>query len=563
MKMSGADLIVECLCEQGVDRVFGYPGGQVIPLYDALYKNKDRIRHILTAHEQGASHAADGYARSTGKVGVCIATSGPGATNLVTGLATAYMDSSPVIAITGNVPLSLLGKDSFQEVDITGITMPITKHNYIVKDKAELASTIREAFHIALSGRPGPVLIDIPKNIQTDECDYTPQSLKPITKDISRLRESDLDKAEEFIRGAKKPLCYIGGGVISANASEELNTFLKLIDAPVCTSLMSLGAVPSDSERNTGMVGMHGTRLSNLSINNCDLLIVIGARFSDRVISKGSAFARQAKILQLDIDPAEFNKNILSHAHVVGDVKEILKRLNARFKTPLEHKEWMAKISSDRRRFPTLVSSEAGRARDILRSLDKVLTKIGGSYVTTEVGQHQMWAAQFMYHNAPRHFLTSGGLGTMGFGTGAAIGTQIAHPSARIVNIAGDGSFRMNCNELATIARYRLPIVILIFNNHCLGMVRQWQTLFFERHYSETTLDTPLDWVTLAKAYGVEGMRLKADDDAEAILQAAFELGKAVVVDCEIPLDDKVLPMVAPGASISDMMGFIEEEDEN
>ena len=556
--MTGAQAIVEVLIEQGVDTVFGYPGGQVIPLYDALWENRGRIRHILTAHEQGASHAADGYARSTGKAGVCIATSGPGATNLVTGLATAYMDSSPVIAITGNVPVNLLGKDSFQEVDITGITMPITKHNFIVKKDEDLVPTLREAFRIALSGRPGPVLIDVPKNIQTDEVEYTRGEKVSITRDTSRLREEDLEKAVKLLEASSRPMCYIGGGVIRSDASQELAAFLEKTDSAVCASLMGLGAVRADNPRFTGLVGMHGTKLSNMSINNCDLLIVIGARFSDRVISKGSTFARQARILQLDIDPAEFNKNILSHVHVVGDVKEILTHLNGRI-TQKDNSAWMAELAQNRRRYPVKVTSQSRRAREILRALGHELRQLDETYVTTEVGQHQMWAAQFLRHTAPRHFITSGGLGTMGFGTGAALGTQIAHPEARVVNIAGDGSFRMNCNELATIARYRLPVVILVFNNHALGMVRQWQTLFYDGHYSETTLDTPLDWVMLAKAYGVEGMRLTRDDDPARVVHEALSLGGPVVVDCEIPLDDKVFPMVAPGASISDMMGFVEE----
>ncbi|MDD5973203.1 MAG: biosynthetic-type acetolactate synthase large subunit [Spirochaetales bacterium] len=560
MQITGAQLIIECLCEQGVDRVFGYPGGQVIPLYDALYLNRDRIKHILTAHEQGASHAADGYARSTGKVGVCIATSGPGATNLVTGLATAYMDSSPVVAITGNVPVNLLGRDSFQEVDITGVTMPITKHNYIVKDKNELASTLREAFRIAKEGRPGPVLVDIPKNIQQDLIDYEKVEIEPIKRSTSRLRDDDIEKAINLIAASDRPMCYIGGGVIRSDASSELLDFIEKIDAPVCSSLMGLGAVPSKNERFTGMVGMHGTKVSNLLINSCDLLIVIGARFSDRVISKGTTFATQAKILQLDIDPAEFDKNIVSDSHVIGDVKEILTILNSRL-DKRDHKDWMERVADLKRRFPMKVTLESKRPREILRALDKVLSEEKDAFVATEVGQHQMWAAQYLKHNKPRHFLTSGGLGTMGFGTGASIGAQVANPEARVVNVAGDGSFRMNCNELATIARYKLPIVILVFNNHCLGMVRQWQNLFFQKHYSETTLDTPLDWVMLANAYGVKGMRLKADDDALAVLKSAFELGEGVVVDCEIPIDDKVLPMVAPGASINDMMGFIDNEE--
>ena len=556
MKMTGADIIVECLIEEGVDTVFGYPGGQVIPLYDALYKNRGRIRHILTAHEQGASHAADGYARSTGKIGVCIATSGPGATNLVTGLATAYMDSVPMVAITGNVPLSLLGRDSFQEVDIRGITLTITKHNYIVKDIADLADTIREAFRIAKEGRPGPVLIDVPKDIQVGECEFENKPVSEPEPVSARLREKDLEEAVRLIVNAERPMCYIGGGVIRSDAAEELREFVELIDAPVGSSLMGLGAIDSSSERFTGMIGMHGTRLSNLTINRCDLLIVIGARFSDRVISNGSTFAKQARILQIDVDPAEFNKNIISSVHVVADVGVALRKLIEMIGKKLDHKEWMETVGRGRKRFPVKVASDAARSREILEALDRVFPEDG--YVTTEVGQHQMWAAQFLHSRQPRHFLTSGGLGTMGYGTGAAIGAQVSHPDKRVINIAGDGSFRMNANELATISRYRLPVMILIMNNHALGMVRQWQTLFYDGHYSETTLDTPLDWVKLAEAYGVKGMRILPEDDPEEVLRKAIALNEAVVIEAIIPTDDKVYPMVAPGASISDMIGYQE-----
>ena len=541
-----------------MDTVFGYPGGQVIPLYDAIYRNKGRIRHILTAHEQGASHAADGYARSTGKPGVCIATSGPGATNLVTGLATAYMDSVPMVAITGNVPMALLGKDSFQEVDIAGITLSITKHNYIVKRVEDLASTIREAFYIAKEGRPGPVLIDVPKNVQEAVYEFENAPVREVLPVQSRLRSKDLAAAAELIKASERPMCYVGGGVIRSDASAILNEFLERIDAPVGSSLMGLGAVSPSSPRFTGMIGMHGTRLSNVSINNCDLLIVIGARFSDRVISKSSTFARQARIIQIDVDPAEFNKNIMTEIHVVADIKIALERLLELLPESLSHSEWMAEIAEKRARFPMKVSTASSRAKGIMEALDSVLPE--DSYITTEVGQHQMWAAQFLQKHRPRRFLTSGGLGTMGYGTGASIGTQVSHPGSRVVNIAGDGSFRMNCNELATIARYQLPIIILVMNNHALGMVRQWQTLFYDHHYSETTLDTPLDWVTLAKAYGIEGMRMLPEDDPKEVLEKAVKLGKAVVIDAVIPTDDKVYPMVAPGASISDMIGYLDLE---
>ena len=553
--MTGAEIIVECLVHEGVDTVFGYPGGQVIPLYDALYLNKGRIHHVLTAHEQGASHAADGYARSTGKVGVCIATSGPGATNLVTGLATAYMDSVPVVAITGNVPLSLLGRDSFQEVDIQGITLTITKHNYIVKKIEDLQDTIIEAFHIAREGRPGPVLIDIPKDMQVGESDLKPFPEKEI--EIPREpRAKDIEAAAELIRKAKKPMCYVGGGVIRSDSSAELRKFVDLIDAPVGSSLMGLGAIESSSPRFTGMIGMHGTRLSNLSISNCDLLIVVGARFSDRVISKSSTFAKKAKIIQIDVDPAEFNKNIMSEVHIISDIKTGLNALMKAIGEPLEHKEWMATIQEKRAKYPVKVASDAKRPKEILEALDRVFPADG--FVTTEVGQHQMWAAQFLHSREPRHYLTSGGLGTMGFGTGAAIGAQVANPGKRVINIAGDGSFRMNANELATIARYKLPVIVLLMNNHVLGMVRQWQTLFYEKHYSETTLDTPLDWVKLAEAYGVKGMRILPEDDPEKVLKEAVEYGGPVVIEAIIPTDDMVYPMVAPGASIDDMIGYAE-----
>ena len=556
MQISGAQIIIECLVEQGVDTVFGYPGGAVLPLYDALYQNRDRIRHILTSHEQGAAHAADGYARSTGKVGVCISTSGPGATNLVTGIATAYMDSVPLVALTGNVIVPLLGKDSFQEVDITGITMPITKHNFIVKDVKDLAPTMRRAFRIAQEGRPGPVLIDLPKDITVHTTDYERETIEAIVPGIDRLREKSLQQALELIKSSERPMCYVGGGAIRAKASEELSEFLTLIDSPACTSLMGSGAISSLDARFTGLVGMHGTKVSNMLVSACDLLIVIGARFSDRVVSKASSFARNARIIHIDVDPAEIDKNIKSYCNVVGDVKVVLSELNRRLESPISHPRWMEQVADYKRRYPIRVDNESARSKEILKALQSVLPP--NFFIVTEVGQHQMWAAQFLKHVQPGHFLTSGGLGTMGYGTGAAIGAQVGNPKSRVVNVAGDGSFRMNCNELATIARYRLPIVILLMNNKTLGMVRQWQTLFFSGNYSETTLDTPIDWMGLAAAYGVKGMRLGKDDDPQAVLKAALDLGEAVLVDCEIPVDDKVYPMVAPGAPIDEMLGVPE-----
>jgi acetolactate synthase-1/2/3 large subunit len=556
MQMTGAQIIIECLVEQGVDTVFGFPGGAVLPLYDALYQNQSRIRHILTSHEQGASHAADGYARSTGKVGVCIATSGPGATNLVTGIATAYMDSVPLVAITGNVTTQLLGKDSFQEVDITGITMPITKHNFIVKNVADLAKTIRKAFKIAQEGRQGPVLIDVPKDVTVHTADFVPQVPEKLEPRTERLSEKSMETALDLIKHAQRPMCYVGGGVIRAKASEELSRFLENIDSPACTSLMGCGAVNSYSPRFTGLVGMHGTKVSNMCVSSCDLLVVIGARFSDRVVSKASSFAKNAKIIHIDVDPAEIDKNIKTYCHVVGDVKVVLDQLNKRIEKPMLHQGWMEQVAEYKKRYPIRVDSESARSKEILKALQSVLPP--NFFIVTEVGQHQMWAAQFLKHVQPAHFLTSGGLGTMGYGTGASIGAQVGNPESRVVNVAGDGSFRMNCNELATIARYRLPVIILLMNNHTLGMVRQWQTLFFDKHYSETTLDTDINWVALASAYGVKGMHIRKEDDPKPILQAALDMGEAVVIDCEIPVDDKVYPMVAPGASIEDMLGVEE-----
>ena len=556
MKLRGAEIILECLLEQGVDTVFGFPGGAVLPLYDALYSYRDRINHILTSHEQGAAHAADGYSRSTGKVGVVFATSGPGATNLVTGIATAYMDSVPVVAITGNVTVPLLGKDSFQEVDITGITMPVTKHNFIVKDVNDLAKTIRLAFRIAQEGRPGPVLIDVPKDVTVEYAEYERQVIEPMKPRSDRISEQALSAALELIHSAERPVCFVGGGVVRARASKELTEFIEKIDAPVCASMMGIGAIPTTSTRYTGMVGMHGTKVSNMIVSMCDLLIVIGSRFSDRVVSKASAFARGANIIHIDVDPAEIDKNITATVGIVGDVRIVLKELNRRIDKQISSNGWMDQVYSYKERFPIRIESENQRSKEVLKALQKVLPE--GAFVVTEVGQHQIWAAQFLKHTQCGHFLTSGGLGTMGYGTGSAIGAQVGNPEARVVSVAGDGSFKMNCNELATIARYRLPVVILIMNNQTLGMVRQWQTLFFNSHYSETTLDTPIDWVMLANAYGLKGMRITKEQDPLPILKEAFALNEAVVIDCEIPTDDKAYPMVAPGASIEEMLGVKE-----
>jgi acetolactate synthase-1/2/3 large subunit len=552
MKMRGAKILIECLKEQGVDTIFGFPGGAVLNIYDELYKNSNSIRHILTAHEQGAAHAADGYARATGKVGVCFATSGPGATNLVTGIATAYMDSSPMVAITGNVPVPLLGKDSFQEVDIAGVTMPITKHNYIVKDVKDLADTIREAFYIAQEGRPGPVLIDIPKDVTLLEADYEYTEPKQISRHGERISAEDIKNAAHMIREAQQPFIYVGGGAVRSKASKQLIEFAEKISAPVGASLMGKGAFPAVHDQYTGMIGMHGSKVSNMSVSNCDLLIVIGARFSDRVVSRADRFAMKAKILHIDVDPAEINKNIRAYHHVIGDVKEVLTRLNETLDEKIHHTAWLEKVYGWKKKYPIRVTTENKRPKDIIQALNK-LTE-GKALIVTEVGQHQMWAAQFYKYTEPGTFITSGGLGTMGFGTGAALGAQVGRPDKRVINIAGDGSFQMNCNELATLAKNNIPVVILLMNNHTLGMVRQWQTLFYDKRYAHTTLDHSIDWVKLAEAFGAQGMSLPADAEIEPILQKALDLNKPVVIDCEIPIDDKVLPMVAPGSSIDDVI---------
>ncbi len=552
MKLSGAEIIIACLKEQKVDTVFGFPGGAVLYIYDSLYKHRDEVTHVLTAHEQGAAHAADGYARVTGKVGVVIATSGPGATNLVTGLATAYMDSIPVVAITGNVPTQLLGKDSFQEVDIAGITMPITKHNYIVKDVNDLAGIIREAFDIARSGRPGPVLIDVPKDITVHETDYNAVEVDTTPQIVNRFSDKDIGKTISMIKEAKHPMAYIGGGAILSGAQKEVKTFLDMYDIPTGVSLMAYGVIDQADPKFTGMIGMHGSKVSNIAVSHCDLLIVIGARFSDRVVSKVSEFAKKAKVLHIDIDPAEINKNVMTHHNVIGNVKDILARLNEGLSAPISHTEWMQQIAAWKTEHPVRVQGEAKRPYEVLKALSDVAPD--NTAIVTEVGQHQMWAAQFYRHTPVGKFLTSGGLGTMGYGTGASMGAQFGAPRRRVVNVAGDGSFKMNCNELATISRYRLPIIILIMNNHTLGMVRQWQTFFYDNRYAETTLDTEIDWVKLAEAYGVTGMRMTANDDPAEVLQKAFDLNGPVVIDCEINIDDKVFPMVAPGSSIIDMI---------
>ena len=553
MELTGSQIVIECLKEQGVDTIFGYPGGSILNIYDELYKHSDEITHILTSHEQGASHAADGYARATGKVGVCMATSGPGATNLVTGIATAYMDSVPVVAITANVGLPLLGKDTFQEVDIAGVTMPITKHSFIVKDVTKLADTIRKAFMIAKTGRPGPVLVDITKDVTANKTDYEKKTIEEIEREYDYLKEkntyseTDIDKVVAMIAESKKPFIYLGGGAIISGACDEVREFAKKIDSPVCDTLMGKGAFDGYDELYTGMIGMHGTKTSNIGVSECDLLIALGARFSDRVTSNIKAFAANAKVVHIDIDAAEINKNIKTDACIVGDLKEVLTILNKKIEQK-NNKEWTKHIKELKAEKPLTYQHSKLTCPFIIETLDKVTN--GDAIITTDVGQHQMWAAQFYRFTKPRTFLSSGGLGTMGYGLGAAIGAKIGKRDKTVVNIAGDGCFRMNMNELATASRYNIPIVEIVINNHVLGMVRQWQTLFYGKRYSQTVLQDEVDYVKVAEALGCEGIRVTKKEEVEEALKKAINAGHPVVIDCVIEEDDKVFPMVPGGAPI-------------
>jgi acetolactate synthase I/II/III large subunit len=568
MKLTGAQIVIECLLEQGVKTIFGYPGGQILNIYDELYKSKDRIRHILTAHEQGASHAADGYARATGEVGVCMATSGPGATNLVTGIATAYMDSIPIIAITCNVGKSLLGKDSFQEIDITGVTMPITKHNYIVMDVENLAQTIREAFIIAKSGRPGPVLIDIPKDVTAAMCEYEKLNKDELSKmgfvkehlnvkraiTVSNPSESELQKAADMINNSKFPIIYAGGGIKISGAEQQLLEFAEKAEIPVSESLMARDVFPSNHPLCTRMVGMHGTKASNMAVTESDLVIAIGSRFSDRVYGDATKFAKNGRILQIDIDPAEINKNIPTDGCLVGDVKNVLNALIPLVNSA-KRPEWISKIENWKKEYPSIYDKNPSDSINP-KFIYECINKIAGddTFITTEVGQHQMWAAQFYPFNKPRTFITSGGLGTMGYGTGAAMGVSLGKPDRRVVHIAGDGSFRMNCNELATISHYNLPIVIVVVNNNVLGNVRMWQRLFYGKRFSETTLDFGPDWVKLADAYGIKGYGASNAKEFEKVFTEAFKSNKACVIDAKVDKDEMILPMVPGGKPIYDMI---------
>ena len=563
MLLSGSEIIIECLKEQGVDVVFGYPGGTILNVYDEFDKHSDEIRHVLTSHEQGASHAADGYARATGKVGVCMATSGPGATNLVTGIATAYMDSVPLVAITANVGNTMIGKDSFQEIDIAGVTMPITKHNFIVKDIKDIAPTLRRAFKIAKSGRPGPVLVDFTKDVTApaNKYEYTPVKPEEIAPVTDTIREEDLDEAVSYICESKKPYIFVGGGAIISDCEDELARFVELTGAPVCDSLMGKGAYDGRKDNYTGMLGMHGTKTSNFGVSKCDLLVVVGARFSDRVTGNTQKFATNAKIVQIDIDAAEVNKNIKTDASIIGDAKEILKRLNAKLEKAdiADKSEWMNEIKESMKQYPLTYNQEGLTGPYVIEQIYNETN--GDAIITTEVGQHQMWAAQFYKYEEGRQLITSGGLGTMGYGLGASLGAKVARPDKLVFNIAGDGCFRMNMNEIATAARYNIPVIQVVINNHVLGMVRQWQTLFYGQRYSNTTLNDQVDFVKLAEAMGAKGIRVTKKEDVAPAIREAISLNAPVVIDCQIDSDDKVFPMVAPGAAISD--AFSQEDLDN
>lgn len=551
MQLTGSQIVIECLKEQGVDTVFGYPGGAILNIYDELYRHQDEIKHILTSHEQGAAHAADGYARSTGKVGVCMATSGPGATNLVTGIATAYMDSVPIVAITCNVGLSLLGKDSFQEIDIAGVCMPITKYSFIVKRVEDLADTLRRAFRIAQTGRPGPVLVDIVKSATSDSIDYERKVPELIPRSVDKLDNHTVDEAVKILRNSKKPVIFVGGGAVIAGADKELNDFVQRVDAPVVDTLMGKGAFNGEDDYYLGMLGMHGTKAANLSVTECDVLVVVGSRFSDRVVTGNSDnFAKNAKIIQIDVDEAEINKNVMVDLSIIGDVKSVLDLLNSRLEQ-LYHKEWLDKVLARKDAMPLNYDKSVLTGPYIMEKLYELTG--GKAIICTEVGQHQMWAAQYYKYKRPRMLITSGGLGTMGYGLGAAIGAKVGNPDKTVVNIAGDGCFRMNMNELATASRNNVPIIEMIFNNQVLGMVRQWQTLFYGKRYSHTVLNDGVDYVKLSEAMGAKAFRITKIEEVEPVIKEALACDGPVVIDCTIQSDDKVFPMVAPGTNLEEV----------
>ena len=555
MQLNGSQIIVECLLEQGVDTVFGYPGGCILNVYDELYRYQDRIRHILTSHEQGAAHAADGYARATGKVGVCMATSGPGATNLVTGIGTAYMDSVPMVAITCNVANPLLGKDSFQEVDIAGITMPITKHSFIVKDINELAGAMRRAFKIAQTGRPGPVLVDVTKDVTAATVDYTPMTPEIIQRQVDTIDQHDIEAVLQVIKESEKPMIFVGGGAVLSGAEAELREFARKTDAPVTDTLMGKGAFDGTEDTYTGMLGMHGTKTANLSVTECDLLLVLGARFSDRVTGNAEKFASHAKIVHIDIDPAEINKNSQVDYSIIGDLKSVLEILNKKLEQQY-HKPWMDKVRARKEALPMTYPADGLTGPYVVERISELTNN--EAIITTDVGQHQMWAAQYYKYRTPRQLLTSGGMGTMGYGVGACIGAKLGRPEKTVINIAGDGCFRMNMNEIATATRYNIPIIQIVFNNHALGMVRQWQTLFYGKRYSSTILEDKVDYCKVSEAMGAKAIRVTAREEVDDAVKTALAAGEPVVIEVVIGQDDKVWPMVAPGAAIED--AFDEKE---
>ncbi len=546
MLLNGSQIVLECLKEQGVDTVFGYPGGTILNIYDALYSTPE-IKHVLTSHEQGAAHAADGYARATGKVGVCFATSGPGATNLVTGIATAYMDSIPVVAITANVGKNLLGKDSFQEIDIAGVSMPITKHSMIIKDISELADSIRKAFRIAKSGRKGPVLVDITKNVTAQTYEYEYKKPEEIVPEV-KADDEEIKKAAEMINKAKKPFVFVGGGCTAVEADEEVRSLIELLDSPVCDSLMGKGVVKGTDPRYTGMLGMHGTKASNLGMYRCDLLIVLGARFSDRCVGNTEAFTK-AKIIQVDIDNAEINKNVKVDLSLIGDVKEVLKKLMPMLEKK-SNPEWMKEMESLKNDHPMVYDMESLTGPAVVNEIYEA-TK-GEAIITTDVGQHQMWTAQYYKFNESRHLITSGGLGTMGYGLGAAIGAKIGCPDETVINITGDGCFRMNLNELATVSRENVPVIEVIINNKVLGMVRQWQTLFYDQRYSNTILDDKVDFVKVSEGLGVKAVRVETVEEFRKAFKEALDSKEPRTIECRIEKDDKVFPMIPAGGANTD-----------